>query len=281
MATGAAFLMAASVTRAFGDDVLWFAVPYLVVRLLGLALQLRIDLERAGSGNAVLVWVTLSLLGLALVLAGALVDPPARSWIWLVAIVADLFAATRGARGEDWDINPAHFSERHGLFVIIALGESLIVAAAAVSEEPRTGALVTDVIAALVVACLLWWTYFGWLKEGLEHGLTAAPPSRIGTLARDAFSLGHFPLICGIIAFAVAVEEIVHHPAAGATRGRGRGVGDRGCVVRRLFRVRILARLRPGAGRPPHDPRRHPRRPGRGLRRRRRRGSSPWSPAAS
>ena len=98
-------------------------------------------------------------------LLGAFVDPPARNWIWLLAIAADLAAAARASRGQ-WDIAPAHFSERHGLFVIIALGESLIVAAAAVSAEPRTAALVVDTVGALVVAGLLWWTYFGWLKEG-------------------------------------------------------------------------------------------------------------------
>jgi low temperature requirement protein LtrA len=99
------------------------------------------------------------------------------------------------------------------LFVIIALGESLIVAANAASTEPRTADLVGDGAAALGVACLLWWTYFGWLKEALEHGLASTPRARLGSLARDAFSLGHFPLVCGIIGFAVAVEEIVRHPA--------------------------------------------------------------------
>jgi low temperature requirement protein LtrA len=161
----------------------------------------------------VFLWVAMSVIGLALVLVGALVDPPARSWIWLLAIVADLAAAAMASRGR-WDIAPAHFSERHGLFVIIALGESIIVAAAAVSAEPRTGALVVDTVGALAVAGLLWWTYFGWLKEGLEEGLEAAGERRVGAIASTAFSIGHFPVICGIIAFSVALEEIVHHPGS-------------------------------------------------------------------
>jgi low temperature requirement protein LtrA len=212
LATGAAFLMAASTTRAFGDDVLWFVVPYLVVRILGLALQVRIDLERDSSRHrAMYAWVAMSVIGLALVFLGAFVDPPARNWIWLLAIAADLTAAARASRGQ-WDLTPAHFSERHGLFVIIALGESLIVAAAAVSAEPRTADLVADTVAALAVAGLLWWTYFGWLKEALEAGLEAAGRN-IGAIASTAFSIGHFPVVCGIVAFAVALEEIVRHPA--------------------------------------------------------------------
>ena len=218
VATGVAFIMATSVTRAFGSEVFWFVVPYLVVRLLGLGLQVRIDLERERiDRGSVALWASLSLIGLAFVFAGAFVDSPARNWIWLAAIGADLFAAASGGsgrEGSDWDIRPAHFAERHGLFVIIALGESLIVAATAVSEAERTAALMSDVIAALIIVCLLWWTYFGWLKEAIEEGSGSGPSSRIGPLARDAFSLGHFPLVCGIIAFSVAVEEIVHHPAA-------------------------------------------------------------------
>ena len=213
VATGAAFLMAASTTRAFGDDVLWFALPYLAVRILGLALQVRIDVERGSARHGVVyVWVAMSLVGLVLVLAGAFVDTPARNWIWLAAIVADLTAAGFAGSGQ-WDLTPAHFSERHGLFVIIALGESLIVAAAAVSAEPRTADLVVDTVAALAVAGLLWWSYFGWLKEAMEHGLEAAG-SKIGSLASTAFSMGHFPVVCGIVAFAVALEEIVHRPGA-------------------------------------------------------------------
>ncbi len=100
--------------------------------------------------------------------------------------------------------------------MIIALGESLIVAATAISNVDRTAALMAEVVAGLVVVCLLWWSYFGWLKEAMEHGLAAAEPSRVGTVARDAFSVGHFPLVCGIIGVSVAVEEMVHHPTGTA-----------------------------------------------------------------
>ena len=94
VATGVAFIMATSVTRAFGPEVFWFVVPYLLVRLLGLGLQVRIDLERDRMDRgSVAIWASLSLIGLALVFAGAFVDSPARNWIWLAAIGADLFAA--------------------------------------------------------------------------------------------------------------------------------------------------------------------------------------------
>jgi len=212
-ATAAAFVMAASVPRAFADDPLWFALPYVIVRALGLSLQVKVDLERVDDDRAgIWQWAGMSSIGLLIVLAGTLVDPAARPVVWFGAIVADLLA-TRAAGGRVWDLRPGHLVERHGLFVIIALGESLIVAGSAVASDDRTIELVSAAGLALLVACLLWWTYFGWLKEALEEHLVAAAPRRMGSLARDAYSLGHFPLLVGVIGFAVAIEELVAHPA--------------------------------------------------------------------
>jgi low temperature requirement protein LtrA len=212
-ATAVALVMAASVQRAFGDDALWFAVPYVIVRVLGLGLQIGVELERPDTSHTGVVrWVTFSSIGLVLVLAGALVDPTPRPWIWLLAIGADVLAAAVAGRNTTWDINAAHLSERHGLFVIIAIGESLIIAGTAVAGEERSADLAAAAAAAILVAALLWWTYFGWLKDALEHAYAQAPPERNGTLARDAFSLAHFPLVGGIVAFAVALEEIGLHP---------------------------------------------------------------------
>ena len=213
MATGVALVMAASVARAFAEDALWFAVPYVLVRALGLALQVGVDRERADASHTVVIaWSALSTIGLALVLIGAVVDPSLRPLFWLLAIVADVIAAAWAGRGASWDLNPSHLAERHALFVIIAIGESLIVAGTAVASDERTVALASAAVVTILVASLLWWTYFGWLKEALEHRYAAAPPERLGPLARDAFSLAHFPLIGGIVGFAVAIEEIAAHP---------------------------------------------------------------------
>ena len=212
-ASGIALVMAASVTRAFADDALWFAVPYVLVRVLGLGLQVRVDSERVdASHTVVVVWTALSTIGLALVLAGAVADPSLRPWFWLLAIIADVVAAAWAGRAASWDLNPSHLTERHALFVIIAIGESLIVAGTAVANEERTVALASAAVVTIVVASLLWWTYFGWLQEALEHRYAGAPPERLGPLARDAFSLAHFPLIGGIVGFAAAIESIAAHP---------------------------------------------------------------------
>ena len=261
-ATAVALVMASSVQRAFADDALWFALPYVVVQLLGLGLQVLVDLERAGASHAgVARWAGFSFVGLVLVVIGAVVDPATRPWLWLLAIVADLVAAAMAGKNAIWDMNAGHLSERHGLFVIIAIGESLIIAGTAVANDERTFALASAAVAAILVAALLWWTYFGWLKEALEEGYAAAPPERNGPLARDAFSLAHFPLIAGIVGFAVAIEEIGAHPdepASGAvlaSLGVGvslfvassalslRLVGGRGLIARLAFLAAMVVGL--------------------------------------
>jgi len=211
-ATAAAFVMATSVQQAFLDGALWFAVPYLIVRVLGLALQVTVDIERTDDYRAgIWRWAGVSAIGLTLVLAGALADPSIRPFIWVLAILTDLLA-TQAASGRTWDIHMGHIAERHALFVIIALGESLIVAGTAVAADERTLELAVDAGGALLIACLLWWTYFGWFKEGLEKQLEDTAPGDVGTRVRDVYSLGHFPMLFGIIGFAVGIEEIVAHP---------------------------------------------------------------------
>ena len=209
--TATAFVMAASIPDAFQDEGLWFAVPYVITRALGLGLQVRIDQERADDRIS-MAWIWVSMLGLVVVLAGGIVHDPARTWLWVGAIVIDLVAAGLSSRDAIWELDVEHFSERHGLFVIIALGESLIVAGASVAAEERTGPLILAAGGTLLVSCLLWWTYFGRLKEEMEGAFHDVPPDQVGPVARDAYSLGHFPLIGGIIAFAIAVKEFMHHP---------------------------------------------------------------------
>ena len=68
-------------------------------------------------------------------------------------------------------------------------------------------------LGAVAVACLLWWSYFGWLKEELERALAERTGPRRSVLARDAYSMLHFPLIGGVIAVAVGIEAMVAHPS--------------------------------------------------------------------
>jgi low temperature requirement protein LtrA len=204
--------MAVSTDQAFKEGVLWFAIPYIGVRLLGLGLQFRVTVGDDGSRGPLMVWFGLSLTGLAAVLGGGLADPAARVWWWLAAIVLDLTAGMFGGKKEGWNVRAKHFSERHSLIVIIALGESLIVAASAVSASDRTiGVAITGGFA-LLVTCLLWWSYFALIREHMEDALDNASGAAKTRMGRDVFSFIHYPLVCGIIGIAIGFEKILSHP---------------------------------------------------------------------
>ncbi len=212
ISTGVAFVMAISVEKAFAiesSDALWFALSYIAVRTLGLGLYYRVVSSNAAQKSAVAGFAVLSTGGLAAVLLGSLVDPSVREWIWFGAIVLDLWAAWVVGNSGAWGLHARHFSERHGLIVIIALGESLIVAASALTSDVTFSAIVTGSIA-LLVTCLLWWTYFGWVREVLEEQLINQTGRNRTLLGRDAYTFWHFPLVSGIVALAVGFEASFH-----------------------------------------------------------------------
>ena len=214
VATGVAFLLAASVRGAFedGNGGLWFAGAYVAVRGMGLALYVLVTSERDQQLAAVRLFAVASLGGLFVAILGGFVEGDLRGWVWLAAVLLDVTAAAIAGKQEGWGLHAAHFAERHGLFVIIALGESLIVVGATLASAERTSELVAVGIGAVAVTCLLWWTYFGWLKDDLEDALEHEPVARTGLLGRDAYSLLHFPLVGGVMGIAVGFEEMALHP---------------------------------------------------------------------
>ncbi|MGV8965616.1 MAG: low temperature requirement protein A [Cellulomonas sp.] len=212
-ATAAAFLMAYALPTAFDDGQgLWFVVPYVAVRLLGLWLYLAISGADDDQWAAVSRFATLSLIGLAVALVGGALDTPLRSWAWLAVIVADLVASALAGRSGGWSLRAGHFAERHGLFVIIALGESLIAVGVTAADVDRTGALVVVMGLGVVIAAGLWWTYFAWVHAAIEHAIDRMTGSAQSSMARDAFSFVHFVVVFAIVGVAVGLEGAVAHP---------------------------------------------------------------------
>ena len=212
IATGVAFIMATATDRAFDTGVMWFALPYIVIKAMGLVLHLMVTDTKDGQRAAVAGFASISLTGLLAALGGAFADPSVRIWWWLAAIVLDMIAGFIGGRSQGWRIKGKHFAERHGLIIIIALGESLIVAASAVAVEDMSADLIVAGGLAVVVTCLLWWSYFSWIREHMEHHLvrkTGPPKAQLG---RDAYSFMHYLLVFGIIGIAIGFEKILGHP---------------------------------------------------------------------
>ena len=211
VATALAFLMAVTIpliTSPFG----WlFPLSYLVLRTCGISLQWRLAAGDAVLVRSVKTWTVLSSLGLLAIIAAVFLPPDRRFLALGIAALLDVVAALGAGRGE-WRLFPGHFAERHGLFVIIVLGESLIAAGLTLADHSLSVGLISVAVTAVAGSCALWWTYFGWAREALEDSMRAQPPKTLGRFARDVYSFAHFPLIFGVIGFAIGIEEAIAHP---------------------------------------------------------------------
>ena len=213
LATAIAFFMAVAIPGAFEGRAFWFALPYVAVRVLGLYVYGKVAYEADERQHAaVRVFTFASIFGLVAVLVGGWRGGTWQLILWTAAIAFDIGAATIGARQEGWDLRAEHFAERHGLFVIIALGESVIVVASGVAGADWNSERILVAVLSVAVTCALWWVYFTRAKPALDHAFEHASGVTQSRMARDVFSLMHFPLVLGIVAYAAAAEEALAHP---------------------------------------------------------------------
>jgi low temperature requirement protein LtrA len=212
VATAIAFLLAVGIPGALGEGALWFAALYVAVRVVGLLLYYWVARQDPAQRSAVRTFGLVSLAGLSAVLAGGAAGGAAQYWCWGLAIALDLLAAGVGGQLEGWNLHPEHFVERHGLIVIIALGEALIVAAAGLTEAPRTPTAFATGVLAVAVTCGLWWSYFRQTRAVFDHALASHGGNARSRMARDVFSVMHFPMLCGVIAVAAATGQALAHP---------------------------------------------------------------------
>ena len=217
MAVPLAVLMAVAIPGAYGDTAVEFAAAYLAVNLWALAIQGRGLWSVEATRKAWLQYAPLATLAPCLMLVGAFLDRGPRTAVWCFVALFDVGSAVLAGRrsepgGAGWTIDPVHFVERHSLFVIISLGEVLVAVGLAASEvklEPEIG---LAVVAAVSGACVLWWTYFSYVPGVIERVLRESDDR--GRVARNMFSFGHFPIILGVVLYAVAAKHAVVHPGA-------------------------------------------------------------------
>ncbi len=212
LGTAVAFFMGVAVPDAFQGRAAWFAIPYVLVRSIGLYIYGHVARASPGQHQAVRTFTFLAVGGMVAVLVGGFMSGTAQYALWTLGILLDVLATAVGGRSENWDLHAEHFVERHGLFVIIALGETLIVAAAGLTGAQWNANLFFIATLAIAITCVFWWTYFTRAKPALDQALESCRGSTQSTMARDAFSLAHFPVLCGVIAYAAALEQAIAHP---------------------------------------------------------------------
>src|ERR671914_190360 len=195
---------------AFGTNALVFAVAYFIVRALHLVLY-----AIAGRGDpellaAVVRFTPGAVLGPSLLVVAGFFDGPVELLLWIAALTVDYLGALVG-RGRGWRLSPAHFVERHGLIIIIALGESIVAIGVGAGELPLDARTITASILGIVVAAALWWSYFDWLIYVSQARLTDARGAERADLARDLYSYLHMPMVAGIVLFALGMHETLAH----------------------------------------------------------------------
>jgi low temperature requirement protein LtrA len=154
----------------------------------------------------------------AALIVGAVVGSPLQLWIWLAALVFD-YVTPILARPRGWKVDPAHFSERYGLIVIIALGEAVVAVglatAGAESDTPGRASVLGSMIG-LVIAALMWALYFSHLAELGERALQRTEGVTRTLIARDAYTYAHILPVAGIVLTALGAKEVMHHPLESA-----------------------------------------------------------------
>ncbi|MCT4353167.1 low temperature requirement protein A [Streptomyces sp. Je 1-79] len=210
------FIVSLVVPEVFADDPGGLSAPLLFVLCYGAVRTLHlVSYWLSGPGDAALR-ATLrrtALLSVApplvLLLIGSAYTGKVQLLLWLGAVVIDYGGIyVTGASG--WRVNsPGHFSERHGLIVIIALGESIVAMGVGVSGFPITVAVLGAAAAGLLLSAALWALYFRRLAEGAEHRLAALEGDGRTRFARDVYTFLHLPLVAGVVLCALGMKKVL------------------------------------------------------------------------
>jgi len=206
----AAMLVAAlAVPGAFGAQAMLFGVAYVLLRLLNLALYVIAGKRDPDFLRTVARFAPTASIAPLIVLVAGFVDGGARTALWVIAILA-LYSGPLFDRGRGWHISPAHFSERYGLVVIIALGESIVAVGVAAAGEAPTPEIIAAAVLGLAVIGALWWAYFDVIAVLAARQLSDTSGVTRARLARDYYSWLHMPMIAGIVLFALGLETTTH-----------------------------------------------------------------------
>jgi low temperature requirement protein LtrA len=205
---GAMFGVALAVPGAFGDDAVLFGVAYLLVRLLHLVVSARVARDDPDRRDALLRFAPTALLGASLIVFAGFLDGRERIAVWIVALAIDYLGPVVIGVGRGWRVAPEHFAERHGLIILIALGESIIAIGLGAGFDLDTAVIVAAALGIVVVSAL-WWLYFDVAAILARRRLMQAKGVELHRLALHAYSYLHLPMVAGTVFFALGLKTTV------------------------------------------------------------------------
>ncbi len=200
---------ALAIPGAFGDDALLFAIAYAVVRVAQLGLYAH-GADDPHLKHSILTLARSTVISVGLLFAAAAFDGTGQGAFWAAALLVDFGGpALFGVAG--WKVAPSHFAERHGLIIIVALGESVVAIGVGVGGlELTAGPVVAALLGVVVVACL-WWAYFDVVALVAERKLHERQGVERNKMARDSYSFLHLPMVLGIVLLALGVKKALGH----------------------------------------------------------------------
>ncbi|WP_285663117.1 low temperature requirement protein A [Actinorhabdospora filicis] len=209
-------IIALAVPGAFGDDGLVFGLGYLVVTLVHTFLLAKG--EGPGTRAAIARLGPLNLASALLVLTGGLLPvSPWRYIAWSAAFVLQVLTPYLRPGRIALAVRPEHFVERHGLVMIIALGESVVAIGVGAAGLDLGVPLIAAAVLGLILAYHLWWCYFGGDDTAAEHAMTAmTDPRHRSRVALHGYGYAHYPMLLGVVALAAGVKNAMHAPTAHA-----------------------------------------------------------------
>jgi len=211
----AMFVLALCIPEAFDDapgglnGPVVLALCYLLFRFMHFVMFMIVARDDPGLRSQLLRFAPSVLVGSAVLLVASQYDGWAQTALWMLALVADYVGTALGCFS-GWRLPaPRHFSERHGLILIVALGESIVAIGVGVAKEPISWVIILASLLGLVLASAMWWAYFDVSALLGEHALASEPPETRVRLARNAYSFGHMPLAVGVVLVALGLKEVL------------------------------------------------------------------------
>ena len=205
-AMAALLIVAICVPDAFGSLALEFALAYGAVRGGQIALFVLASRDDPALRKSVTGLALSTAIGVGLLIGASFLDGLAQGALWALALLLDMGGPYLFG-SEGWKLVPGHFAERHGLIIIIALGES-IVAIGSGADTSLTVGIAAAAVVGILLSATLWWAYFDVVALVSARRLVRATEGREqNELARDSYSYLHFPMVAGVVLVAVSLKK--------------------------------------------------------------------------
>jgi low temperature requirement protein LtrA len=217
VAMAAMLWLALSIPEAFDDldgglyGPLVVAVAYFVFRFTHLVMYWLISRDDPALRRQLVRFAPFVVAGTSVLLLAATTEGATQTLLWVLALAADYVGTLLGG-AEGWPLrSTGHFAERHGLIIIVALGESIVAIGIGVGELPVNGPILAASLLGLMVAASLWWIYFDMSALHAHRALAAEPEVTRAQLARDAYSFLHLPLLIGVVLTALGLKKVLEY----------------------------------------------------------------------